>query len=69
MWFFGAYSAGIPITLSIIASNVAGYTKKTTVSAIMFIGYCTGNIIGPFLFFSDEAPVYDASPPSPVSRR
>jgi ACS family allantoate permease-like MFS transporter len=42
--------------LSMISSNVAGYTKKTTVAALYLIGYCVGNIIGerttkdPFLF-------------------
>jgi len=34
--------------LSLIASNVAGYTKKTTVAAIYLIAYCTGNIIGTY---------------------
>lgn len=32
--------------LSLISSNVAGYTKKTTVAAMYLIGYCVGNIIG-----------------------
>ena len=32
--------------LSLIATNVAGYTKKTTVAALYLIGYCVGNIIG-----------------------
>lgn len=32
--------------LAMISSNVAGYTKKTTVAALYLIGYCTGNIIG-----------------------
>ncbi|KAJ5140707.1 transporter [Penicillium atrosanguineum] len=32
--------------LSMISSNVAGYTKKTTVAAMYLIGYCVGNIIG-----------------------
>lgn len=32
--------------LSLISSNVAGYTKKTTVAALYLIGYCAGNIIG-----------------------
>ena len=32
--------------LSLIATNVAGYTKKTTVAAIYLIAYCAGNIIG-----------------------
>lgn len=42
--------------LSMISSNVAGYTKKTTVAALYLIGYCVGNIIGTspevILFFS-----------------
>ncbi|KAJ5776516.1 uncharacterized protein N7511_001527 [Penicillium nucicola] len=61
MWLFPAYSAGVPIILSIIASNVGGYTKRTTVSAVMFIGNCAGNITGPFLFFSDEMPNYESA--------
>lgn len=32
--------------LALISSNVAGYTKKTTVAAIYLICYCVGNIIG-----------------------
>ena len=36
--------------LAMISSNVAGYTKKTTVAAIYLIGYCAGNIIGMLLF-------------------
>jgi MFS transporter, ACS family, allantoate permease len=36
--------------LSLIASNVAGYTKKTTIAALFLIGYCVGNIIGPQTF-------------------
>lgn len=31
--------------LSLIATNVAGYTKKTTVAAMYLIGYCVGNIM------------------------
>jgi ACS family allantoate permease-like MFS transporter len=34
--------------LSMVSSNVAGYTKKTTVAALYLIGYCVGNIIGSF---------------------
>lgn len=34
--------------LSLVASNVAGYTKKTSVAAMFLIGYCVGNIIGMF---------------------
>jgi MFS transporter, ACS family, allantoate permease len=32
--------------LSLISSNVAGYTKKTTVAGMYLIFYCVGNIVG-----------------------
>lgn len=41
-----ANATGFVALLSLISSNVAGYTKKTTVAALYLIGYCTGNIIG-----------------------
>ncbi|KAI8718241.1 MFS domain-containing protein [Fusarium sp. LHS14.1] len=47
-----------PMMLSLISSNVAGFTKKSTVSAIFFIGYCAGNIAGPQFFIPSEAPKY-----------
>jgi len=46
------------VCLSIIASDVAGYTKKTAVSAVVFLAYCAGNISGPQVFFVREAPHY-----------
>ncbi len=54
----GAYAASFPLSLSLIASNVAGFTKKSTVTAIMLMGYCAGNIAGPQLFLKREAPGY-----------
>lgn len=44
--------------LSLISSNIAGYTKKTTIAALYLIGYCVGNIIGPQTFRPNEAPRY-----------
>ncbi|EMC95848.1 hypothetical protein BAUCODRAFT_506279 [Baudoinia panamericana UAMH 10762] len=44
--------------LSLISSNIAGYTKKTTVAALYLIGYCVGNIIGPQTFRPKDAPRY-----------
>ena len=41
--------------LSLIASNVAGYTKKTTVAALFLIAYCAGNIIGSAFFVPTDA--------------
>ncbi|KAL4897133.1 major facilitator superfamily domain-containing protein [Aspergillus ambiguus] len=60
VFIFVAFAAGIPLTMSLVSSNVAGFTKKATVSSMMFIAYCVGNIIGPFLFFEDEAPTYQS---------
>jgi len=44
--------------LSLISTNVAGYTKKTTVAALYLIAYCAGNIIGPQTFRPKDAPSY-----------
>lgn len=44
--------------LSLISSNIAGYTKKTTVAALYLIGYSAGNIIGPQTFSPSDAPRY-----------
>lgn len=41
-----AAPAGFVIILSLISSNIAGYTKKTTTAAIYLISYSVGNIIG-----------------------
>lgn len=45
--------------LSLIATNVAGYTKKTTIAALYLIAYCVGNIIGPQTFRPKDAPRYE----------
>lgn len=57
----GPFATSIPISLSLITSNVGGFTKKATVSAMLFVAYCTGNIIGPQLFLTREAPSYPVS--------
>lgn len=57
-WMMVWFSSGFPLLLSLMASNTAGFTKKTTVNAMFFIGYCAGNIGGPQLFKSAEAPNY-----------
>ena len=38
--------------------NVAGRTKKSIVSAVIFIGFCAGFCIGPQIFFAKSAPAY-----------
>ncbi|KAJ5357073.1 hypothetical protein N7517_011682 [Penicillium concentricum] len=54
----GVFAANIPLSLSLISSNVAGLTKKSTVSALMFAAYCIGNIAGPQFFIPSEEPSY-----------
>lgn len=61
MWLFPTYAADMPLNFSIIAFDITGNTKKTTVLAILFIGYCTRHIIGPQLFFPQEAPKYGSA--------
>ena len=40
------------------AQNTGGDTKKKCTSGIVFIGMCTGNVIGPLLYSTDQAPLY-----------
>ncbi|KAL4883895.1 major facilitator superfamily domain-containing protein [Aspergillus karnatakaensis] len=58
IFLLGPFATSIPLSLSLITSNVGGLTKKATVSAMLFLAYCAGNIIGPQLFFESEAPKY-----------
>ena len=53
-----ASATGFVALLSLLASNVAGYTKKTTIAALYLIGYCAGNIIGPQTFVPKDKPRY-----------
>lgn len=41
--------------LSLISTNIAGHTKKTTVAAIYMIAYCLGNIIGQYSCFLSQS--------------
>ena len=61
------------MSLTMVSSNVAGYTKKQLTAAVLFTGYCIGNIIGPQTFISSEkrasafilSVTPDISPPFP----
>ncbi|KAJ6104345.1 hypothetical protein N7523_010665 [Penicillium sp. IBT 18751x] len=56
--FVAAFAVNIPLVLSIVSSNVAGVTKRSTVSVAVFAAYCVGNIVGPQFFLASEEPVY-----------
>ena len=55
------YAINLPISLSIVTSNVAGFSKKSVVSSLLFIAYCVGNIVGPPFFLASEEPSYPVS--------
>lgn len=55
---YGLVPVGLICMLASVASNVTGHTKKVTVNAILLIGYCVGNLIGPQTFVATEAPDY-----------
>ncbi|KAH9903744.1 dipeptide transmembrane transporter [Xylariomycetidae sp. FL2044] len=57
-WLLLASPAGFALMLSLIGSNIAGFSKKVTTTTLTFIAYCVGNIICPQLFISTEAPDY-----------
>lgn len=53
--------AAMPLAMSMVQSNFRGVTKKMTITAMQFIAYCTGNIVGPQLFRHQEAPTYESA--------
>ncbi|KAF1362673.1 hypothetical protein EJ07DRAFT_105838, partial [Lizonia empirigonia] len=53
------YTATWTLSMSVATANTAGHTKKVTTNAVLLIGYCLGNFIGPFFFITDQAPRYN----------
>lgn len=46
------------LSTSLPMANTSGHSKKLTMNAVFFISYCVGNIIGPQLFQTEDAPDY-----------
>jgi len=61
LWLCFFQGLGFSMSLTMVSSNVAGYTKKQITGAILFIGYCVGNIIGPQTFIASEKPGYHSA--------
>lgn len=57
-WFAGATAPPLGQTVGLMASNVKGNTKKSVTSAVFFIFYCVGCIVGPQLWQKQDAPRY-----------
>jgi hypothetical protein len=57
-YIIGAFVCSLVLAMQMPASNLGGYTKRITASAMVFIAYCAGNVIGPHAFLGSEAPLY-----------
>ncbi|KAH7309601.1 major facilitator superfamily domain-containing protein [Stachybotrys elegans] len=57
-FFLSTGPAAMPLIMALVQSNYRGVTKKMTITALLFVVYCLGNIIGPQLFQATEAPTY-----------
>lgn len=54
----GSFVTSLVLSLQMPATNLGGYTKRTTATAIVFAAYCAGNVIGPHAFLDAEKPTY-----------
>ncbi|KAF2495246.1 MFS general substrate transporter [Lophium mytilinum] len=61
LWLCYFQGLGFSMSLTMVSSNVAGYTKKQLTGAALFTGYCVGNIIGPQTFKDSEKPGYHSA--------
>ncbi|ETN37239.1 uncharacterized protein HMPREF1541_08229 [Cyphellophora europaea CBS 101466] len=55
----GPYNAAFVLILSLQIANTAGHTKKVVTNAVLFLGYCAGNIAGPFFYLAEQSPTYE----------
>lgn len=53
--------AALPLSMSLVGVNYKGATKKMTMTALLFLAYCAGNISGPQFFKESEAPTYNTA--------
>ncbi|KAF5023521.1 hypothetical protein F66182_4388 [Fusarium sp. NRRL 66182] len=57
-YIIGSFVCSLVLAMQMPAGNLGGYTKRITASAMVFIAYCVGNVIGPHAFIGAEAPLY-----------
>ncbi|KAJ5724076.1 hypothetical protein N7488_002111 [Penicillium malachiteum] len=57
-YIISVYPGITPLIYSWSAANTAGETKKKVTTAILYVGQCVGNIIGPNLYTTEQAPLY-----------
>ncbi|OBS28176.1 hypothetical protein FPOA_02117 [Fusarium poae] len=54
-------SAAMPLNMALVQSNYRGVTKKMTITAMLFVTYCLGNMAGPHFFLRSEDPLYETA--------
>ncbi|KAL4896515.1 MFS transporter [Aspergillus ambiguus] len=57
-YIISVYPGITPLIYSWSAANTAGETKKKVTNGILLIGQCAGNVVGPNLYTTEEAPLY-----------
>ncbi|KAJ5364272.1 uncharacterized protein N7496_009985 [Penicillium cataractarum] len=57
-YIISVYPGITPLIYSWSAANTAGETKKKVTTGILIVGQCVGNVIGPTLYTTEEAPLY-----------
>ncbi|GAO52839.1 hypothetical protein G7K_6905-t1 [Saitoella complicata NRRL Y-17804] len=58
VYLLNSAPAGLPLIYGLMAANFTGYTRKATINALVLMGFCLGNIIGPQSFVPAQAPAY-----------
>ncbi|WVQ80943.1 hypothetical protein IAT38_003050 [Cryptococcus sp. DSM 104549] len=53
-----SFVGSLALCMSIPGQNTAGFTKKSVVVGMAFLGYCVGNILGPLAWVSGQTPAY-----------
>jgi hypothetical protein len=53
-----SFWAAQTLSMSLLARNIAGQTKKSTTVAMNFIAWCVGNAVGPQVFLTHDSPRY-----------
>lgn len=57
-YLISVYPGITPLIYSWSAANTAGETKKKVTTGMLFVFQCAGNVLGPNLYTTEEAPLY-----------
>jgi sugar phosphate permease len=60
-WLTNTQSVSFTIALTMVSSNMAGYSHRASASALVFTAYCWGNFAGPFVVKQSQAPEFTSA--------